>query len=232
MPFDQACQTLTDLGFDQLELCVEREGQLPLERLVAKPEEFANSYRESTRLTPVAITLMCDVDIDEFAAVCKTAKAMRVATVVVSAASNGTPFNEEIDRLRDMTRIASETSVRVAVRTERDRMADEPQAAVELCKHVTGLGLSYDPSHYVVAGHPDSDDIYPHVFHVQLRDSTPSDIQVPLGLGELDYAKVVSSLEKVDYRQALSVDLIPGGFEGETRLLELRKTRRLIDTLL
>lgn len=232
LPFEKACQTLTDLGFDQLELCIEREGQLPLEQLTSSPEEFANGYRESTRMTPVAITLMCDITLAEFAAVCKAAKALRVATIVVSAAPNGTPFNEEIDRLREMTRIASETSVRVAVRTERNRMADDPQSAVELCKHVNGLGLSYDPSHFLVGGARESEAIYQHVFHVQFRDSTPTEIQVPLGLGEIDYATVVTELEEVDYRQALSVDLIPGSFEGETRLLELRKTRRLIDTLL
>lgn len=232
MPFEQACQTLTDLGFDQLELCVEKEGQIPLSKIVDSLEDFANGYRDVTRMTPIAITLMTDFTPEQFSIVCRAAKALRIATIVVQAAPNGTPFNEEIDRLRDLTRIASETSVRVAVRTERERMADEPQAAVELCKHVTGLGLSFDPSQFLVGGYADIDSIYPNVFHVQLRDSTPTELQVPLGLGEVDYARIVSMLETADYRQALSVDLIPGSFEGETRLLEMRKTRRLIDTLL
>ena len=232
MPFEQACQTLTDLGFDQLELCVEKDGQIPLSKIVESPEDFANGYREATRMTPIAITLMTEFSLEDFATVCRAAKALRIASVIVSAAPNGTPFNEEIDRLRELTRIASATSVRVAVRTERERMADEPQAAVELCKHVNGLGLSFDPSHFLVGGFTESDSLYSHVFHVQLRDSTPSELQVPLGLGEVDYARIVSCLEKADYRQALSVDLLPGSFEGETRLLELRKTRRLIDTLL
>lgn len=233
VPFDQACQTLSDLEFDHLELCVDDDGHIPITKLVSAPEDFVNGYRETTRLTPVTVTLMTEFTMEQFNSICKTAKSLRVATLVVSAAPNGTPFNEEIDRLRELTRIASETSVRVAVRTERNRMADDPQAAVELCKHVTGLGLSFDPSHFLTGGATmDNEAIYSHIFHVQLRDSTPTDIQVPLGLGEIDYAKIVSSLEKSGYRQALSVDLIPGSFTGETRLLEMRKTRRLIDTLL
>lgn len=231
-PFTQACQSLSDLGFDDLELCVDQDGHLPLRSLLDGPEDFVNGYREATRMTPIALTLLDTVSTDDFPSICRVAKALRVATIIVSAAPNGTPFNEEIDRLRDLTRIASETSVRVAVRTEQNRMADEPQAAEELCRHVNGLGLSYDPSHFLIAGYQESASLFEHVFHVQLRDSTPKELQVPLGLGELDYAKVVSSLEKVGYRQALSVDLLPGHFEGDTRFLEMRKTRRLIDTLL
>ena len=234
-PFPQACQVLTDLGFDHLELWVEPDGEhLPLAKLTGSPDEFVAGYRDATRLTPVTVTLAESPPADDFAKLVKTAKLLRVGTIVVPAGQQGTPFNEEIDRLRELARLAGVDGVRLAVRTQRGTMADDPQSSVELCKHVPGLGLSLDPGEFVVNGSPVDtwEPVYDKTFHVQLRDSTPQEIQVPLGLGEVDSARIITSLEKTDYRQALSVELLPGGIEGDDRLLEMRKTRRLLDTLL
>ena len=234
-PFPAACQTLTDLGFDSLELWVEPGGEhLPLKKLTGSPEEFAAGYRDATRMTPVTVTLAEGPPAAEFERLVKTVKLLRAGTIVVPAGAQGTPFNEEIDRLRELARLAGVDGVRLAVRTQRGTMADDPQGAAELCKHVPGLGLSLDPAEFVVGGSRIEawDPVYEKVFHVQLRDATPQEIQVPLGLGEVDYARVVTSLEKVGYGQAVSIELHAGGIEGDDRLLEMRKTRRLLDTLL
>ena len=234
-PFEKACQTLTDLGYDHLELWVDSEGgHLTLERLAGSPEEFVAAYRDATRMTPVTLTLAKAPTAESFEKLTKTAKLLRVGTVVVPAGEQGTPFNEEIDRLRELTRLAGVDGVRLAVRTQAGRMADDPQSAAELCRHVPGLGLSLDAGELVAAGTPPDawDPMYEKTFHVQLRDTNKGESQVPLGLGDVDYARIASQLEKVDYRQALSVELLPGGIEGDDRLLEMRKTRRLLDTLL
>ena len=234
-PFEQAAQTLTDLGFDQLEVCLQPSGEgLSLERVVASPEEFAAGYRDATRLTPVTLTLFESPDPSAHDALTKAAKLLRVGTIVVPAGDQGTPFNEEIDRLRELARVAGVNGIRLAIRTQRGRMAGDPESATELCKHVPGLGLSLDPAEFVSAGISDDQwtPVYEKVFHVQLRDATTEDEQVPLGLGSVDHAKIITALEKAGYRQALSVDLLPGGIEGDDRLLEMRKTRRLLDTLL
>ena len=234
-PFAQACQTLTDLGFDHLELWVEPAGDhLPLSKLTGSAEEFVAGYRDATRMTPVTITLAESCSVEEFERLIKTAKLLRVGTVVIPAAEQGTPFNEEIDRLREFARLAGVDGVRLAVRTERGRMSDDPQSAVELCRHVPGLGLSLDAAQFVIGSCPIDDwtPVYDKTFHVQLRDATPTEPQVPLGLGTVDHASIHTSLMKTDYRQALSVELLPGGIEGEDRLLEMRKTRRLLATML
>ena len=68
--------------------------------------------------------------------------------------------------------------------------------------------------------------------HVQLRDSSPTELQVPGGLGEVDYNRIISTLRHEGFGRTLSVDLLPRTMEGEERLLEMRKLRLLLETLL
>ena len=75
--------------------------------------------------------------------------------------------------------------------------------------------------------------MFPHVYHVQLRDSTAKQLQVQVGLGELDYSRLISQLRKENYERILSVELLPELYDSEiNRLLEMRKLRMLLETLL
>ena len=74
----------------------------------------------------------------QFTACCKLAKALRVVPLVVPAAELGTPFNEEIERLRELVRIASLEGCQVAMRTEIGCMTEDPDTAVVLCNNVKG----------------------------------------------------------------------------------------------
>ena len=114
------------------------------------------------------------------------------------------------------------------------RLSEDLHNAVELCGAVRGLGLTFDPSYYVNPATVDKvmDLIAPYTFHTHLRDSSVSDVQVQVGLGEVDFSMLVAVLRKVKYTRALSVELIPGRTDPEQRGLELRKLRMLIDSLL
>lgn len=234
-PFFEACQLITDLEYDKVEIWMNDEGShLHASEAAAAPDKFFSRYREQTRLTPIAITLEHDVEPETVAGLSKLAKLMRIAQVTVPASPLGTPFNTEIDRLREFVQITGHDGVRLSIKTKTGHLTEDPRTAVELCQAVPGLGITLDPSYYICGPCKGQsyDPVFPYVHHVQLRDTTPEQVQVQTGLGEVDYARLISQLEKQRYKLALSVDLIPEFTQEADRPLEMRKLKMLLDTLL
>jgi L-ribulose-5-phosphate 3-epimerase UlaE len=75
----------------------------------------------------------------------------------------------------------------------------------------------------------DFDVVFPHVLHVHLRDTSRSELQVPAGLGEVDYNRLITLLRQHNYRRTMSVDLFPKTLSGEDRLRELRQAAAAAD---
>ena len=235
LDFAGACKQALESHFDRIEVWLDQAGtHLAAETIAADPDGFANRLREATRITPVAFQLEGPIAPATFAGLCRACKCLRITQITIPASVLGTPFNEEIDRLRDLTKVAGQDGVRVSVKTETGRLTQDIRTAVELCQNVPGLGLTLDPSYFLAD--PLGDRVLelaaPHTFHVHLRDSTPSEVQVPVGLGEVDYAKIIAQLKRVDYQRALSVELIPSLIAMPQRGLELRKLRMLLESLL
>ena len=57
-------------------------------------------------------------------------------------------------------------------------------------------------------------------------------LQVQVGLGEVEYNRVINQLRREDYNLALSVELFPEMMRDTDRALEMRKMRMLLDSLL
>ncbi len=202
---------------------------------VAKdPEQFFARYRETTRLTAVGFCLAQDVPAATLAGITKAAKMMRVTQITIPASPLGTPFNTEVDRLREFVRLTSADGIRLSIKTEAGHLTEDPHTAVELCQAVRGLGLTLDPSYYMIGNSAGRsyDQVFPYVYHTHLRDSTSQSLQVQVGLGELDYTRLINQLKRQGYNRALSVDLLPSAENAAERALELRKLRMLLDTLL
>ena len=235
LDFAAACQQAQESHFDRIEIWLDAAGKhLSAATVSADPESFAAHLREATRLTAVAFQLESAVPVSVFAGVCRACKHLRITQITIPASPLGTPFNEEIDRLRELTKLAVQDGVRVSVKTETGKLTQDIRTAVELCQTVVGLGLTFDPSYFLAdpLGERVVDLAAPYTFHVHLRDSTPTEVQVPVGLGELDYARMIQQLKRVNYQRALSVELIPQLIELPARGLELRKMRMLLESLL
>ena len=233
--FFEACQLITDLEYDKIEIWMSEDGpHLHPAETAEAPEKFFSQYREATRLTPIAISVEEDLEPETLAGLSKLAKMLRIAQLTVPASPLGTPFNTEIDRLREFVKITGHDGVRLSIKTKTGHLTEDPRTAVELCQSVLGLGLTLDPSYYICGPcrGQNYDPVFPFVHHVQLRDTTPEQVQVQTGLGEVDYARLISQLEKHGYNLALSVDLIPEYNDQIDRPLELRKLKMLLDTLL
>lgn len=232
----EACHLLTDLEFDKAELWFDDNSQhLRPSDVVKNVEGFYTQFREATRLTPVAFCLAHDVSANVLADLCKLAKLMRVAQITVPASPLGTPFNEEIDRLREFVRLGNQETIRISIKTKSGLLTEDPRTAVELCQSVKGLGLTLDPSYYICGPHASRgfDSLMPYVYHVHLRDTTAKQLQVQVGLGEMDYSRLISQLRKENYDRTLSVELLPELYDEDiNRPLEMRKLRMLLETLL
>lgn len=235
LPFPAACSQLQDLGFDKVEIWVSSQfEQLTTAQIVNNTESVITSFRDASRLSPVAVFVEDQLEISDFRRIVQFAEAMRIGQITVPASPLGTPFNSEIDRLRECNHLCVEEGIRLSILTKTGLLSEDPHTATELCQSVKGLGLTLDPTYYVHTprGEVDFDVVFPHVSHVQLRDSSPTELQVPAGLGSVDYNKIISSLRNEDYDRTLSVDLLPRTMTGEERLLELRKLRLLLESLL
>lgn len=234
-PFLEACSLLNDLRYDKVELWMDdATDHLKASEVCENPDRFLQQYREATRLTPIAVMLAHDITSEQFATLCKLCKAMKITQITLTAAQVGTPFNEEIDRLRSRLAMASTSGIRLSLKTQTGTLTEDPRTAVELCQSVPGLGITLDPS-YLICGpfsNQSMDPIFPHTFHVHLRDTSPKELQVPVGLGEVDYNRIISQLARFNYRRALSVEIYPELLGGSDRALELRKIRMLLETLL
>jgi sugar phosphate isomerase/epimerase len=238
LPKDEVLPTLVDLEFTCVELPLREDARAwcAPSRVVKDFDRALEAFRDTHRLTVAALTVEPTAAghgyYDEFAACSKLAKALRVVPLVVPAAELGTPFNEEIERLRELVRIASLEGCQVAMRTEIGCMTEDPDTAVVLCNNVKGLGLSLDPSHYIAGPRQGRDysKVMPFVYHVRLRDTTKSKLHVRVGQGEIDYGKLLGQLDKVGYNRALTVHMPP--LDEFDHRAELRKMRLLLESLL
>lgn len=236
---DAVLEQLIDLGFTSVELPLHESAPFAwvrpsevladLEGAIAK---CGSTKRMDIAALSVEIEAEGDAFYDQFEAVCKLAKATKVVTLIVPSSPLGTPFNEEIERLKKMVAMAALEGAVVALKTEIDCMTQDVDTAVVFCQHVKGLGLAFDPSCYLTGPHQGKpiDKLLPYVRHVHLRDSTKDEFQVRVGQGEIDYGKLVTQLGRSKYRRALAVAMTP--IEGLEHPPEVRKLRLLLDSLL
>lgn len=239
LPLDAAMQRLVDLEFTNIEIVVSNaiEHLRPAE-ILADLDNAVAQCRETHRLTPAALFLDFEGEgpgyYEQFAACCKLAKAIKVVTVTVRSAELGTPFNAEIERLRELVRIASLEGVVVGLKTESGRMSQDPDTALVMCNNVKGLAITLDPSHYVCGPHKGGsyDQLFKHVCHVQLRDTTKDKMQVRVGQGEIEYGRLVTQLNKFDYDRALCINILEQPDSDVDQMAELRKMRLLLESLL
>jgi sugar phosphate isomerase/epimerase len=237
LPLEAALKRLMDLEFGYVEIMIhESGGHMKPSEVLADTERAVKLCRQTHRLTPVAYSVDIDAPEDlyyqQFAACCKLAKATKVVTLSVRSAELGTPFNAEVERLREMTAIGSVEGVRVGLITEVGRMSENPDTAVVLCDSVKGLGLTLDPSHYVCGPHAGAnfDQVMKYVYHVRLRDTSKDAMQVRVGQGEIEYGRLVTQLNMHRYNRALCVDIQP--MDDADQIGELRKMRLLLESLL
>ena len=241
-PLESALRHIAELEFSKIDLAIV-EGSPHLNPSVAAetPEATLQRLRQGPSLTPTALDLgFGDVDAKlyrkRFEAMCRLAKPLTVAVLTIAAAPLGTPFDDEVARLKSLADFAQREGLVLTLETHSATLTADPAQAVALCKAVKGLGLTLDPSHYIAGPHNGKsfDEVYPFVQNVHLRDTgkKPGEFQVKVGQGEIEYGRVVSQLDRHGYKRSLTVmirDDIENPFEVE---VEVRKLKLLLESLL
>jgi sugar phosphate isomerase/epimerase len=225
------------LEYTSIELDIhENGGHLKPSQVLSDTEQALRLCRDTHRLDIVAYSV--DVDApgelyyEQFSAICRLARATKVVTLTVPSGVLGTPFNEEVERLRKLVAIAESQGVRVGILSQIGRLSEDPDTVTVLCDNVKGLGLTLDPSHYICGPYSGRgmDKLMRYVFHVHLRDSKKDQLQVRIGQGEIEYGRLIGQLRKVNYDRALSVHIRP--MPDVDHMVELRKMRLLLESLL
>jgi sugar phosphate isomerase/epimerase len=231
-----ALQKLVDLEYTCVEIMIhETGGHLKPSEVLANPDRALQLCRQTHRLTPIALSVDIEAPEDQyfkqFTACCRLAKALKVITLVVRSAELGTPFNAEVERLQEFTRIASVDGVRVGLLTESERMSQDPDTAAVFCRSVRELGITLDPSHFICGPHAGGpfEQLMKYVYHVRLRDSNKDELQVRVGQGEIEYGRLINQLNKVGYDRALCADIAES--PDVDHFGEMRKMRLLLESL-
>jgi sugar phosphate isomerase/epimerase len=227
---------LADLEFMNAEISVSNSGAITPSDIANRFDFYVQICRSLRRISPVSVYYEIDPTspdyFDYFKVLCEFAKAIKVVVMTVRSSVVGTPYNEEVERLRELVRFAVSNGVLVGLLTEAGHLTETPSTVGSLCKSVKGLGVTLDPSHYIY-NHTkpiDYDMILGQVCHVRLRDTTPTQFQVRIGQGVLEFGRLVIQLNKVNYRRALCIDLAE--LPNIDPMSELRKMRLLVESLL
>jgi sugar phosphate isomerase/epimerase len=243
-PLEKALRLIAELEFDKFELAIVEDGQhLRPSEVADDPEGAMQRVRHGPSLSPSSIHLdFGPIDWTDpashrrFEALCRFAKAQSVAVLTMPAAAVGTPLDQEIKRLSSLVAIAMRGGLVLTLLTAADTLCGDPQIAIQLCKTIPGLGLTLDPSHYIQGPHkePEFDPVYPYVQNVHLRDTgkNPGEFQVRVGQGQIEYARVVTQLQRYGYTRSLTVAIIDRPENSFDREVELRKLKLLLETLL
>jgi sugar phosphate isomerase/epimerase len=238
-PLAHALHTISELNFHKVDLALHESGpHLKPSEVFADVNRVAQQLRKSNvafAAFHVEIAAACaDLYRDQLRAVCRLGRLLAVPLVNIPAAPANSDFAAEVARMTVLCRLAEAEGVILTVETHSQALTADPARAAELCRQVPGLGLTLDPSHYLVGVHPaaDYDDLFPHVRHVRLRDTAPPDrLQVRVGQGQVEYGRIISQLSRERYERALSVDIRDTPAPEYPMEPEVRKLKYLLESM-
>jgi sugar phosphate isomerase/epimerase len=239
--FEDALRKISELEFKKIDVAVhEKCNHLKPSQVVQDVQAAAGKLRMASGLVPSAISVEIDAaDGDEydrqFSGVCRLARLCMVPLLTMPAAASGSSMDAEVQRLTRLNRIAEKDGLILTVETRLGTLTENPDTAVMLCERVPGLGLTLDPSHYIVGPHPVKtfDQVYPYVRHVHLRDTGrgPNQFQVQVGQGEVEYGRVIAQLTRFHYDRLLTVDIRDMPTAEAPKEHEVRKLKYLLESL-
>jgi sugar phosphate isomerase/epimerase len=237
-PLTQALHAISELNFHKVDLALHEDGpHLKPSEVLADINRAAQMLRKANVAYAAFHLSIGPADTETFherlRAVCRLGRVLAVPVVNIPAAPLGSDLAAEVTRLTHLNQIATGEGVILTVETHSATLTAEPAGAAELCRRVPGLGLTLDPSHYLLGTRPaqDYDELFPFVRHVRLRDTTPDKLQVRVGQGQVEYGRIISQLFRERYERALAVDIHDTPEPGYPMEPEVRKLKYLLESM-
>jgi sugar phosphate isomerase/epimerase len=240
-PLEQALRVIAEMEFNKIDVTMhERSPHLKPSEVAADVSAAAHLLRLGSGVAPVAFSVEFDATDEkevrrQLRALARLARLVAVPLLTLPAAAAGTSIDAEVQRLTALVAEAGQEGVQLALDTRVGTLTEDPDTAVELCERVPGLGLTFDPSHYLAgpAQGKAFEQVYPYVRHVHLRDTGrgPNQFQVRVGQGEVEYGRIVSQLSRHQYDRALTVDIRDVAETPFPMEPEVRKLKYLLESL-
>jgi sugar phosphate isomerase/epimerase len=240
-PLANALRLINELEFNKVDVAITENGpHLRPSEVLADAGLAAQRIRIGPSLSPAAIRAEIETpDERQFEqslrALCHLARLSHVAVITIPPASSTAEMEKEVQRLRELVRLTESEGVLLAVETRMGMVTEYPDAAVELCRRIPGLGLTLDPSHYIAGPHQGKnfDQVFPYVCHVHLRDTgrDPNQFQVRVGQGEVEYGRIITQLMRHQYNRLLTVDIRDIPDAPYSMEQEVRKLKYLLESL-
>jgi sugar phosphate isomerase/epimerase len=232
-----------ELGFSKVDVSIRETGpHLRPSEVAADTAKAVQKLRAGPGLAPAAfqVELAEGLPAEEFQrqlrAVCRLARVTTVPLISLPAARVGSDLDQEVARLTELKQLTHSEGVTLTVETRAGTLTEDPAVALELCQRVPGLGLSFDPSHYLTGPYRNHnlDPLYHYVSHVRLRDSgTNADqFQVRIGQGSVEYGRIVTQLARHRYHRLLTVDIHDQPEPAYALQPEVRKLKFLLESLI
>lgn len=236
-PLSQALHAISEMRFQKVDLALQESGNhlkpSDVKADVARVALILKKANLSFSAFHVETPVTGDVLHETLKAICRLARLVACPLVNIKASPIGTELTDEVKRLVQLSRIAKSEGVILTIDTDCRTLTADPKVAADLCRLTPDLGITLDPSHYLVGqtAELDYENLYPYVRHVRLRDSAPSAMQVKIGQGQLEYAKIINGLERENYNRALCVDMNDGPEFDYPVDAEVRKLKYLLESM-
>jgi sugar phosphate isomerase/epimerase len=241
-PLERALRIIGELEFSKLDVAIHEKGpHLRPSEVAADVGLAAQRIRIGPSLTPAAFSVRIEAsDAGDYQrqlrAICRLARMSTVSVLTVPAGLGTAGMDAEVKRLTPLVQLAQAEGIVLTVATHIGTITEMPEAAVELCERVPGLGLTLDPSHYIAGPNQGQsyDAVYPYVRHVHLRDTGrgADQFQVRVGQGEVEYGRVISQLSRQQYERLLTVAILDVPDSPFVMDAEVRKLKYLLESLI
>ena len=215
----EALTGVAELGFRRVELAA-MAGWAHVDpgEMVGRPAEAADALAALLRprgLEAVAVNANAagsrDAEIQAIAALAEMAERLGIGVITLQPARHGTiGLERDLDRFHRLVAAARPHGVTLAIEPHVGTAAEDPDVARRYAERVDGLGVTLDPSHFVVQGiRPEAcRGLWPHVRHVHAREAAPNAIQVPPGEGYPPARGFLDALFAHGYRGHITVEYI------------------------
>jgi sugar phosphate isomerase/epimerase len=240
-PLERALRIIAELEFSKVDVALHESGpHLRPSDVVKDVAAAAQQIRIGPSLTPAAFSVQIEAPDPaerdrQLRAICRLARQSAVSILTVPAGPAGAGLDAEIRRVQPLVQLARHEGVVLAVTTHMGTITEDPDAAVELCRRVPGLGLTLDPSHYISGPCQGRsyDQVFPYVRHVHLRDTGrgPDQFQVRVGQGEIEYGRIIAHLQRHGYSRLLTVAIHDIPDAPYAMDAEVRKLKYLLESL-
>ena len=137
LPLLEVLGKLVDLEYSSVAIAIHENGiHLKPSEVAQNVEKAAALCRDTHRLNLGGYSIQIEATgeeyYDQFSACCRLAKATKVGSLTIPSSELGTPFNEEVERLRRLVAIATLEGALVSMKTQAGRLTQDPDTAVVL----------------------------------------------------------------------------------------------------